>query len=60
MKLDPAEKELVGSVERGEWKSAKSGKRARARYRRYAKAVARRGEFGISTAGKRPKRRRPE
>ncbi|MGH9237397.1 MAG: hypothetical protein ACRD3G_05090 [Vicinamibacterales bacterium] len=31
MKLDADEKELVDSVERGEWKSAKGGKRERAR-----------------------------
>ena len=39
MKLDPDEKELVDSVECGEWKSAKGGKRERARYSRYAKAT---------------------
>jgi hypothetical protein len=32
MKLDTDEKELLDSVERGEWKSAKGGKRERARY----------------------------
>jgi predicted DNA binding CopG/RHH family protein len=41
MKLDADEKELLGSVERGEWKSAKGGKRERARYSRYAKATFR-------------------
>ena len=41
MKLDADEKELVDSVERGEWKSAKGGKRERARYSRYAKATFR-------------------
>jgi predicted DNA binding CopG/RHH family protein len=41
MKLDVDEKELVDSVERGEWKSAKGGKRERARYSRYAKATFR-------------------
>ena len=39
MKIDADEKELVESVERGEWKSAKGGKRERARYSRYAKAT---------------------
>ena len=39
MKLDADE--LLGSVERGEWKSAKGGKRERARYSRYAKATFR-------------------
>ena len=41
MKLDADEKELLESVERGEWKSAKGGKRERTRYSRYAKAPAR-------------------
>jgi len=41
MKMDADEKELFESVERGEWKSAKSGKRERARYSRYAKATFR-------------------
>ena len=44
MKLDADEKELLGSVERGDWKSAKSakgGKRERVRYSRYAKATFR-------------------
>ena len=41
MTLDADEKELLDSVERGEWKSAKGGKRERARYSRYAKATFR-------------------
>ena len=41
MKLDADEKELVDSVERGEWKSTGCGERARARYSRYAKATFR-------------------
>src|SRR5262245_48804269 len=41
MKMDTEEKELLESVERGEWKSAKGGKRERARYSRYAKATFR-------------------
>ncbi len=40
-KLDADEKELVESVERGEWKSAAGGKRERARYARSAKATFR-------------------
>jgi predicted DNA binding CopG/RHH family protein len=40
MKLDADEKELLESVERGEWKSA-GGKRERTRYARYAKATFR-------------------
>ena len=41
MKMDADEKELLDSVERGERKSAKGGKRERARYSRYAKATFR-------------------
>ena len=41
MKLDADEKELLDSVERGEWKSAAGGKRERTRYARYAKATFR-------------------
>jgi predicted DNA binding CopG/RHH family protein len=40
MKLDADEKQLLESVERGEWKSA-GGKRVRTRYSRYAKATFR-------------------
>ena len=40
-KLDADEKELLDSVERGEWKSSSGGKRERARYSRYAKATFR-------------------
>ena len=38
MKIDADEKELLESAERGEWKSAGGGKRARTRDSRYAKA----------------------
>src|SRR3954466_6655467 len=41
MKIDAEEKELLESVERGEWKSAGGGKRERTRYSRYAKATFR-------------------
>jgi predicted DNA binding CopG/RHH family protein len=41
MKLDADEKELLESVERGEWKSAGSGKRERTRYSRYSRATFR-------------------
>ena len=41
MKIDAEEKELLESVERGEWKSAKGGTRERTRYSRYAKATFR-------------------
>jgi predicted DNA binding CopG/RHH family protein/uncharacterized DUF497 family protein len=41
MKMDADEKELLDSVERGEWKSAGGGKRERTRYSRYAKATFR-------------------
>jgi predicted DNA binding CopG/RHH family protein len=40
-KLDADEKEIVESVERGEWKSAVGGKRDRSRYSRYSKATFR-------------------
>jgi predicted DNA binding CopG/RHH family protein len=39
MKIDADKKELLESVERGEWKSAGGGKRERARFSRYAKAT---------------------
>jgi predicted DNA binding CopG/RHH family protein len=39
MKIDADEKELLESVERGEWKSAGGGKRERTRFSRYAKAT---------------------
>jgi predicted DNA binding CopG/RHH family protein len=41
MKTDADEKDLLESVERGEWKSAGGGKRERTRYTRYAKATFR-------------------
>ncbi|HYN07350.1 MAG TPA: hypothetical protein VES67_08175 [Vicinamibacterales bacterium] len=41
MKLEPKEKDLLESVERGEWRSARGGKRERTRYARYAKATFR-------------------
>ena len=41
MRLGADEKELVESVERGEWKSVKGSKRERARHSRYAKATFR-------------------
>ena len=41
MTMDADEKEVLDAVERGEWKSAKGGKRERARYSRYAKATFR-------------------
>jgi predicted DNA binding CopG/RHH family protein len=40
MKIDADEKELLESVDRGEWKSA-GGKRERTRYSRYSKATFR-------------------
>jgi predicted DNA binding CopG/RHH family protein len=40
MKIDADERELLESVERGEWQSA-GGKRERTRYARYAKATFR-------------------
>ena len=41
MKLNTDEKEMLESVERGEWKSAGGSKRERTRYARYAKATFR-------------------
>lgn len=41
MKLDADEKEILDSVERGEWRSARSPKRDQSRYSRYAKATFR-------------------
>lgn len=41
MKLDANEKEIVESVERGEWRSVKGAKRERSRYARYALATFR-------------------
>jgi predicted DNA binding CopG/RHH family protein len=41
MKLNADEKELLESVERGEWKSVGRRKRTRSRYARYAKATFR-------------------
>jgi predicted DNA binding CopG/RHH family protein len=40
-KLDADERELLESVERGEWKPAKGGKRERTRHVSYAKATFR-------------------
>lgn len=41
MKLDANEKEILESVERGEWRSAGGTKRHRSRYAGYAKATFR-------------------
>ena len=41
MKLDANEKEILESVERGEWRPARGGKRERTRYARYARATFR-------------------
>src|ERR1700736_3132812 len=41
MKIDADEKELLESVERGEWKPTAGGKRERTHYVRYAKATFR-------------------
>jgi predicted DNA binding CopG/RHH family protein len=39
--MDADEKELLESVESGEWRPAKGGKRERTRYSRYARATFR-------------------
>jgi predicted DNA binding CopG/RHH family protein len=41
MKLDAGEKDILDSVEHGEWRSVRTGKSARGRYARYAKATFR-------------------
>ncbi len=41
MKLDADEKEILDSVERGEWRPTRARKRAQSRYSRYAKATFR-------------------
>ena len=41
MKLEKEEKEILGSVERGEWRSAKEVKGEEGRYSQYAKATFR-------------------
>jgi predicted DNA binding CopG/RHH family protein len=41
MKIDADEKELLESVDRSDWRSARGGKRERARYSRYARATFR-------------------
>lgn len=41
MKLDTDEKEILESVERGEWRSVKGVKRDLGRYSRYARATFR-------------------
>ncbi len=41
MKLDAQEKEILESVERGEWLPVKGAKRERSRYTAYAKATFR-------------------
>ena len=38
-KLDRQERELLESVDRGEWQSIAGGKKARKRYQEYAKAT---------------------
>ena len=41
MKLDANEKDMLESVERGEWQPARGGQRERTRYARYARATFR-------------------
>ena len=41
MKIDAKERDLLKSVERGEWKSTGGGEQTRTRYARYAKATFR-------------------
>lgn len=44
MKLDTKEKQIVDSVERGEWRSIPALKRERKRYGRYAAATSRKDQ----------------
>ena len=48
MKIDADEKELLASVERGEWKSAGGGKRERTRFARWP------GRLALSDADREP------
>ena len=41
MKVDANEKDLLESVERGEWRSARGGKQSKSRYAGYARATFR-------------------
>ena len=53
MKLDSHEKDLLESVERGEWRPARGGKRERSRFARYAKATFRKDRrLNIRISGK--------
>lgn len=53
MKLDANEKEILESVERGEWRSARGVKRERSRYAGYAKATFRKDRrLNIRISGK--------
>jgi hypothetical protein len=47
MKLDRAEKAILESVERGEWRPVKATKRDQGRYSRYAKATVRMDRKGV-------------
>ena len=54
MKLETGEKDILDSVERGEWRSARPAKRVLSRYNRAAKATFkkdRRLNIRISTKG---------
>ena len=55
MKLDRAEKALLESVERGEWRSAKGVKRDQGRYSRYAKATFRKDRQNARSRAHSPK-----
>ena len=53
MKLDRQEKDILESVERGEWRPAKSQKSSRSRYTAYAKATFRKDRrINIRISGK--------
>jgi hypothetical protein len=50
MKLETDEKEILDSVERGEWRSARAPKRVLSRYSRSAKATFKRIAASTSAA----------
>jgi hypothetical protein len=55
MKLDSNEKELLASLERGEWKSVRGGKGQRARYARHAGTTLRKDpRLDVELLGKNP------
>ncbi|MGD0694576.1 MAG: CopG family antitoxin [Terriglobia bacterium] len=52
MKPDAEEKQILESVDRGEWRSARNVKRERSRYTRYAKAFRKDRRVNIRISSK--------